>query len=114
MRLGIGVDFVVGDLLEGVDGPFDAVLANLPYVPDGVDLAPEISRYEPAVALFAGPDGLDAIRALLTMVQGVPLIALEVGLPQAVRGLLEDAGFRSVEVLRDLAGHERVVVGRGQ
>jgi release factor glutamine methyltransferase len=113
-RLGIAVEFVVGDLLEGVDGPFDAVLANLPYVPDQVDLAPEIARYEPPVALFAGPDGLDAIRALLAMVEGVPLIALEVGLPEAVRGLLEDTGFRSVEVLRDLAGHERVVVGRGQ
>ena len=113
-RLGIDVDFVVGDLLEGVDGPFDAVLANLPYVPEEVDLAPEISSYEPHQALFSGPDGLDAIRRVLTMVQGVPLIALEVGLPEAVGWLLEGAGFHSVEVLRDLAGHERVVVGRGQ
>ena len=53
---------VCGDLLGGVGGPFDAVLANLPYVAEGLALPPEISRYEPPSALFAGPDGLDVIR----------------------------------------------------
>jgi release factor glutamine methyltransferase len=113
-RLGLDVDFVEGDLLEQVRGPFDAVLANLPYVAEGVGLPPEIARYEPPVALFAGPDGLDAIRRLVAMARGVPLIALEVGLPEAVGMLLKRAGFRSIEVLRDLAGRERVVVGRGE
>ena len=44
---------------------YDAVLANLPYVADGAALAPEIARYEPAGALFAGADGLDLIRRLV-------------------------------------------------
>ena len=46
------------------------------------------------------------------MVAEVPLVALEVGLPEAVASLMARAGFRSVERLRDLAGYERAVVGR--
>jgi len=54
------------------------------------------------------------IRRLVSMVTGAPLVALEVGAAQgdAVRELLERAGFASTETLRDLAGHERVVLGR--
>lgn len=111
-RLGLGVEFIQADLLDGVDGQFDAVLANLPYVAEQSDLPPEIGLYEPAIALFAGPDGLDLIRRLLPMVADVPLIALEVGLAEATASLVSRAGFRSIEVLRDLAGYERVVVAR--
>lgn len=113
-RLGLGVEFVQGDLLTGVKGPFDAVLANLPYVAEGAQLPPEIVRHEPAEALYAGPDGLDVIRRLLGMLESVPLVALEVGFDQAgaVRALLGRTGLRSIEVVRDLAGHQRVVVGR--
>lgn len=114
LRLGLAAEFVVGDLLEGASVGFDAVLANLPYVADGADLAPEISRYEPAGALFAGPDGLDVIRRLVGMLDGVSVVALEVGFDQAgaVAELVVAAGFGSVQRPRDLAGHERVVVGR--
>jgi release factor glutamine methyltransferase len=113
-RLGLDARFVVGDLLDGADAGFDAVLANLPYVADGASLAPEIARYEPAGALFAGPDGLDVIRRLVGMLDGVNVVALEVGYDQAdaVAALVGAAGFGSVQRLRDLAGHERVVVGR--
>jgi release factor glutamine methyltransferase len=115
-RLGLDVEFVVGDLLGGVRA-CDAVLANLPYVADGAPLPPEIARYEPACALYGGPDGLDVIRRLVDAVRdGGPasLVALEVGFDQAdaVASLLTDAGFAPVERMRDLAGHERVVVGR--
>jgi release factor glutamine methyltransferase len=112
-RLHLDVTFVEADLLDGVDGPFDAVLANLPYVPEEVELAPEIGSYEPAVALFSGGDGLDAIRRLAVMAEGVPLIVMEVGLPEAACTLLERAGFHSVEVLDDLSGRKRAVLGRG-
>ena len=111
-RLGIGVEFVQADLLAGLDRSFDAVLGNLPYVAEGSPLPPDIAGYEPELALFGGPDGLDPVRRLLPMLAGVPLVALEVGLPVAAAWLLQDAGFQSVERLRDLAGHERVVVGR--
>jgi release factor glutamine methyltransferase len=111
LRLGLGVRFVPADLLDGVERRFDAVLANLPYVPEGDALPPEIVRYEPPGALFAGADGLDVIRRLLRTVSDVPLVALEVGAGQApeVSALMHG---RRVERLRDLAGHERVVLGR--
>ena len=53
--LGLDVEFVQADLLEGVPGPFDAVLSNLPYVAEGSALPPEIELYEPDLALFGGP-----------------------------------------------------------
>jgi len=112
-RLGLDVRFVAADLMSGVSA--DAVLANLPYVCDGVVLPPEIARYEPALALFAGADGLDVIRRAVAAVAGptVGLLALEIGPEQAseVSALLWDAGFAEVGVRRDLAGLERVVVG---
>lgn len=114
-RLRLDVTFVKGDLLEGIPGPFDAVLANLPYVPDDAELAPEITGYEPARALYAGADGLDAIRRLVGMLGGVPVAALEIGSEKQadpVASLLRNAGFGSLELLRDLAGHERLVVAR--
>ena len=112
--LALDVTFAVGDLLDGV-GAVDAVLANLPYVAEGAELAPEIARYEPTMALFAGTDGLDVIRRAVAAVAGptVGLLALEIGSEQAdhVSALLWDAGFASVGVRKDLAGLERVVVG---
>jgi release factor glutamine methyltransferase len=112
-RLGLDVAFVHGDLLAGDHG--DAVLANLPYVPTGAaGLVPEITDYEPAGALFGGPDGLDVIRRLVGELNGTSLAALEIAPDQAaaVGDLLGDAGLLSIERLRDLAGRERVIVGR--
>jgi release factor glutamine methyltransferase len=111
-RLAPGVEFRRADLLDGRD--YEAVLANLPYVADGAQLAPEISEWEPAGALFAGPDGLDVVRRLIAEAAGVAVLALEIGPEQAetVAGLLAEGGFGSVEVLPDLAGLARVVVGR--
>jgi release factor glutamine methyltransferase len=113
-RLGLDVSFMQADLLDGVPGSFDAVLGNLPYVIEGTTLEPEITRYEPTEALFAGPDGLELIRRLIAQVADIPLIALEIGPEQAVpvTDLLHDRGFRRTEVHRDLAGHQRIVVGR--
>lgn len=114
-RLGLDVRWLQADLLDGVPRGFDAVLANLPYVASDEVLQPEIEDYEPVWALRAGADGLDQIRRLAAQAASqVPLLALEIGSDQgaAVRQLLTRAGYAAVEVLRDLAGHERVVVGR--
>jgi release factor glutamine methyltransferase len=112
-RLGLDVTFVVADLMDGVFA--DAVLANLPYVASGAELPPDVARYEPPGALFAGADGLDVIRRAVSAVAGptVGLLALEIGPEQsaAVQQLLWDAGYGAVGVRRDLAGLERVVVG---
>ena len=114
-RLGLDVAFVRGDLLDG-SGDVDAVVSNPPYVADGEPLAPEIARHEPAVALYAGADGLSVIRRLAARAAASParFLALEVGLGQAaeVADVVCAAGFGAIEVRRDLAGIERVVVGR--
>ena len=119
-RLGLGERV---RLIEGsypAEPGFDLVLANLPYVGDGEwdGLAPEITRFEPRGALVAGPTGLEAIDALLGAVATRALrtraVALEVGVGQAatVAELVRRAGFELVEERRDLAGIERVVLGR--
>lgn len=117
-RLSLDVAVTVASLLDGAPAGLDAVVANPPYVLEGErpGLAPEITRHEPALALFAGEDGLSVIRPLLTAAAATSahLVALEVGAGQApsVRGLMVACGFPGVGVVRDLAGVERVVVGR--
>jgi release factor glutamine methyltransferase len=112
-------DLLRADVLDGVADEFDAILCNPPYVAvsERALLAPEILRHEPPEALFAGADGLDAIRALVAQLpafERARLVALEVGAGQAeqVGRLMRGAGFEEIEVRCDLAGIERVVVGR--
>jgi release factor glutamine methyltransferase len=101
-------------------GPFDLLVANLPYVSEAEweELAPEIREYEPRDALVAGPTGLEAIQALAEELLGLAprpaVVALEVGAGQAeaVADLIKAAGYEEVEVRPDLAGHDRVVIGR--
>ena len=100
--------------------PFDVLLANLPYVSDDEweTLEPEIREYEPREALVPGPSGLEAIEALAEELFGLAprptVVALEIGAEQAdeVSKLIGAAGYADVEVRSDLAGHDRVVIGR--
>jgi release factor glutamine methyltransferase len=112
-RLGLAVAFAQADLLAGV-GEFDAVVSNPPYVEDGAELAPEIVRHEPSLALRAGPDGLHVLRALVpaAAAMGAEVLAVEMGAGQAaeVEELARAAGFAHSERRADLAGIDRVVV----
>ncbi|MFI5026122.1 MAG: peptide chain release factor N(5)-glutamine methyltransferase [Solirubrobacterales bacterium] len=114
-RLGLRVDLVEGTLPPEGEG-FDLVLANLPYVSEveWPSLQPEVTEWEPREALLSGPDGLDAIRAFLEARPPAGCVALEVGEGQAetVSALMREVGFTDVEVRKDLAGIDRVVVGR--
>ena len=107
------------DLLGAVGRPVNCVVANLPYIAhdDFPQLAPEVRDYEPRIALDGGLDGLGMIRRLSVQLcdhlhEG-GFAALEVGAGQAgeVAKLLVAAGLADVEVLRDYAGIERVVIG---
>ncbi|HEV3094745.1 MAG TPA: peptide chain release factor N(5)-glutamine methyltransferase [Solirubrobacteraceae bacterium] len=118
-RLGLHVRWLRAHLLDGIPNEFDALVSNPPYVREGerAALAPEILRHEPASALFAGADGLDAIRPLVAQAgtrESLRLLALEVGAGQAaeVGELMRAAGFAAVRAERDLAGIERVIVGK--
>jgi release factor glutamine methyltransferase len=113
-RLGLAerVRFLGGTVPEGEE--FALTVANLPYVAaaEWPSLQPEVTEWEPREALLAGPDGLDAIRALVPQV-GTGTLALEVGAGQsgAVVGLLRDAGFVDLQTRCDLAEIERIVWG---
>ena len=107
------------DLLGAVGRPVNCVVANLPYIAhdDFPQLAPEVRDYEPRIALDGGLDGLGMIRRLSVQLcdhlHKGGFAALEVGAGQAgeVAKLLVAAGLADVEVLRDYAGIERVVIG---
>jgi release factor glutamine methyltransferase len=124
-RLGLAerVCFVEGTLPQ--DEGFDLILANLPYVAerDWSSLQPEVTQWEPREALLAGPDGLDAYRTLIPECAGhlhrhakqmTGAVAVEVGDGQAlaVAELMRGSGLEEIETRRDLAGIERIVVGR--
>ena len=111
------VEFVLSDLLKGVDcGPADCVVSNPPYVAesDRAEMHPQVREHEPCLALFAGADGLDVYRRLIPEAHAalVPggLLALEIGYGQreALAGLLE--GWRDVAFRDDLRGVPRVAL----
>jgi len=125
-RLGLSerVRFVEGTLPDA-EGGWGLVLANLPYVAerDWLFLQPEVTQYEPREALLAGPDGLGAYRALIPecsprlsrypeRIRGALAVEVGEGQAPAVAELMRGAGFGEVETRCDLAGIERVVVGR--
>ncbi len=117
----VEIEFREGDLLSplATDGPYQAIASNPPYIPEGeYSTLPAEVRREPKGALLAGADGLEVIRRLI---EGAPpllapggALLLEVGMGQApaVGELMRKRGFSTVETRKDLAGIERVVIGR--
>ena len=111
--------FQVGDWAVGLEGKWQAIVSNPPYIVESEieDLAPEVSRFDPRQALSGGPDGLDAYRVLLPkaarLLAPKGLLALEFGIDQgdAVQRLAEAAGFTVRDTVRDLAGRERCLIG---
>jgi release factor glutamine methyltransferase len=121
-RLGLAerARFAVGDWGAGIDGGFDVVLTNPPYLSaaDMAALAPEVARHDPRRALDGGQDGLDAYRRLMPDL--ARLLApgggafVETGAAQAVSVALlaEASGLIAIEIVHDLAGRDRCVVLR--
>jgi release factor glutamine methyltransferase len=99
---------------------FDIVVCNPPYVETGEipGLQPEVRDYEPLAALDGGPDGLRFIEGIMPEIPSVlkegGLAAFEIGNTQGprVKTLFEQAGLTEVGVVRDLAGLDRIVLGR--
>ncbi len=114
------VEFVVGAWFAPVpDERFDVIVSNPPYVrDDDPHLREGDVRFEPRMALVAGPDGLEALR---TIIAAAPAhlapsgwLIVEHGYDQgaAVRALMQSAGMIDIASVRDLAGHERVSLAR--
>ncbi len=116
MRLGLAdrAAFQSGDWAQGVDGPFDLLLINPPYIASTAPLSGDV-LCEPGSALFAGAEGLDDYRRIAPdlprLIAPGGMAAIEIGYDQraSVSALLHDAGL-AVRVLRDLAGHDRCLV----
>lgn len=124
-RIGVGgqVEVRTGDLFAplGGEAPFNVITANPPYIPsdDLRKLDRNVRDYEPRAALDGGPDGLDFHRRLLAdaprhlMPGGRLFVEMQFDQWPALRALAEAGGhWRDVQVLRDFAGHERVMFAR--
>jgi release factor glutamine methyltransferase len=107
-------DFVAGDWAQGLDGRFDLILCNPPYIEADAVLAPEVADHEPHGALFAGADGLDCYRRLapemarLLETGGIALFEIGHDQGRAVSGLFAAEGFAPV-LHHDLGGRDRGV-----
>jgi release factor glutamine methyltransferase len=108
--------FTAGDLLEKTSESYQLITANLPYLPSALisTLSREVQK-EPYLALDGGPDGLDLIRRLIGQAQGkTSSLALEIGENQAeaVKKLLQEAGFAITQTVQDLRQIERIIIGK--
>lgn len=111
--------FLEGNLFEGLEDRFDIIVSNPPYIKtDVIDtLMPEVREYEPVMALDGGTDGLAFYRRIAgdagAYLNGGGMLFFEIGCEQAadVCKIMEAAGFREVEVVKDFAGLDRVVYG---
>lgn len=121
-RLGVEASFQRSDLWELVEGLYDLIVSNPPYIARDVirSLSAEVREHEPLLALDGGRDGLDfyrriAGRAADYLAPG-GCLAVEIGYDQgeAVASMMDKNGFWDVRVIRDLAGLDRVVAGKRQ
>jgi release factor glutamine methyltransferase len=108
-------EFRLGDWADGLDERFDLILCNPPYVEAGAALPPDVARWEPAGALYAGPGGLDAYRVLaprlawLLAPKGVVCVEIGAGQLISATSLFAVQGF-TIESRRDLKGIERCLL----
>ncbi len=124
-RNGAEVAFVKSDMFAAIDGEYDVIVSNPPYIPPEqlAGLEPEVKDYEPRIALYGGEDGLAFYRVLVC--EGAKhlrrpadgrkggILIVEIGFDQGVSvpALFREAGFSEVRVEKDYAGLDRVVIG---
>lgn len=115
------IRFIQGDLFDCLDGRYDIITANPPYISSAVikGLEPEVRDYEPRMALDGNEDGLSFYRRIASQA-GERLnpggcVYLEIGHDQgqAVSLLLKQAGFENIRIVKDTPGLDRVVYGEG-
>jgi release factor glutamine methyltransferase len=110
--------FQLGDWATGLQGQFDLILCNPPYVEISADLAPQVRDYEPPSALFAGEDGLDDYRRIVPQLPyliapgGCAILEIGHTQAQAVCVLLAEHGLKT-EVAQDLGARDRAVIATG-
>jgi release factor glutamine methyltransferase len=114
----VAADATAPQTLADLDGAVDVVLCNPPYVPDAAPVAPEVAGFDPARAVFGGPDGLAVIRPVVARAARLLRPGGWVGIEhyeshaEAVPELLRAAGFGHVQMHPDLAGRPRYSTGQ--
>ena len=117
MGLAERVKFIQGSWCDGVEGQFDLIVSNPPYIDKAhmENLSVEVQDYDPALSLYGGPDGLAAYREIINQAprylkEGGRLI-LEIGYDQkeSVGQLLREGAFTDVKCHADLAGSDRII-----
>jgi release factor glutamine methyltransferase len=113
------IAFRHSDLLDQIEGPFHWIVANLPYIPTAeLKTLPREVKFDPALALDGGKDGLTIIKRLIESISGKIApngrIALELGQGQAeqVRGFLADQYYRDISIRKDYQGVERLLIAK--
>lgn len=114
------LDFVCGSWLEPVDGVFDLIVSNPPYITEAAmkELSREVAEFDPHMALYGGPDGLGPYRVIIpeakAYLKAGAAFIFEIGYDQgaAVAALMTEHGYEGVQILKDLSGHDRVVTGK--
>ena len=117
--LNVPAEFIQSDLFENIEGSFDLIVANLPYIPESErdSLEPEV-LHDPDLALFSGEDGLDLLRRFTRecpkFLNPNGAVALEVGYQQGgtVADLLRKEGLDDVRLQADLCGINRFPLAR--
>ncbi|MCR4803438.1 MAG: peptide chain release factor N(5)-glutamine methyltransferase [Lachnospiraceae bacterium] len=118
-NLGCDVTFVESDLFSNVEGTFDVIVSNPPYIASDVieGLMPEVKEHEPRMALDGGVTGLDFYEKIIEQSgnyladQGHLLFEIGYDQGKPVKEMMEQSGFKDCRVLKDLAGLDRVVAG---
>nr|WP_281270164.1 peptide chain release factor N(5)-glutamine methyltransferase [Bosea caraganae] len=114
--------FRQGNWTQGIEGYFDLILSNPPYIRHGdiAGLAPDVRDFDPLLALDGGADGLDPYRDFARSLPGLlaprGVIVLEIGAGQEadVTGLMEQSGLRHIGARHDLGGHARALIFAGR
>ena len=112
--------FTESDLFEKLEGGYDMIISNPPYIRTAVieELEEEVRCYDPLLALDGKEDGLHFYRRIIREAEGYlnpgGWLLFEIGYDQreAVTELMKQQGYRQIQVKKDLAGLDRVVIGR--
>jgi len=119
-RLGINAEFLKSNLFEKVEGIFDLIVSNPPYIPSQVipQLMSEVKDHEPVLALDGKADGLYFYRKIISQAWAYlkpdGWLMFEIGSDQgeALDRMLTEADYEGVRIIKDLAGHDRVAIGQ--
>ena len=119
-RMELPAEFRESDLFTHVTSTYDVIVSNPPYIATGelADLMPEVRDHEPVLALDGMEDGLYFYRKIVSQADGYLAqggwLCFEIGYDQgaALKEMMTEAGYGQVQIIKDLAGLDRVAVGQ--